>query len=313
MDGGSTDGSDLGSPHTFLGLDEVDEGPWDVVILPVPYEMTTSWGEGTEHGPAATIEVSSQVELYDPILDSELPCGLSFHTAKSWSSDAGTLLEQLASICEYLEPWFDGAAFPIVLGGEHGLLPPLVEALAGHPALAGDLSRLTLVQIDAHADLRDSLNGERFSHGTSARRALDAGVGGLLQIGIRALGRDEAEFAAADDRVETFYARDLFSPSNGNSGWEALLARIEGLNGAVWITFDIDGLDGTLVPDTGTPVPGGLSHWGAVEIIERLFASQAEVLGADVNEIAPGEDRITQFNAALIATKVLAAHIANKS
>jgi len=313
MDGGSTDGSDLGSPHTFLGLDEVDEGPWDVVILPVPYEMTTSWGEGTEHGPAATIEVSSQVELYDPILDSELPCGLSFHTATSWSSDAGTLLEQLASICEYLEPWFDGAAFPIVLGGEHGLLPPLVEALAGHPALAGDLSRLTLVQIDAHADLRDSLNGERFSHGTSARRALDAGVGGLLQIGIRALGRDEAEFAAADDRVETFYARDLFSPSNGNSGWEALLARIEGLNGAVWITFDIDGLDGTLVPDTGTPVPGGLSHWGAVEIIERLFASQAEVLGADVNEIAPGEDRITQFNAALIATKVLAAHIANKS
>ena len=264
MDGGSPDGSDLGSPHTFLGLDEVDEGPWDVVILPVPYEMTTSWGEGTEHGPAATIEVSSQVELYDPILDSELPCGLSFHTATSWSSDAGTLLEQLASIREYLEPWFDGAAFPIVLGGEHGLLPPLVEALAGHPALAGDLSRLTLVQVDAHADLRDSLNGERFSHGTSARRALDAGVGGLLQIGIRALGRDEAEFAAADDRVETFYARDLFSPSNGNSGWEALLARIEGLNGAVWITFDIDGLDGALVPDTGTPVPGGLTHWGAV-------------------------------------------------
>ena len=128
MDGGSPDGSDLGSPHTFLGLDEVDEGPWDVVILPVPYEMTTSWGEGPEHGPAATIEVSSQVELYDPILDSELPCGLSFHTATSWSSDAGTLLEQLASIREYLEPWFDGAAFPIVLGGEHGLLPPLVEA-----------------------------------------------------------------------------------------------------------------------------------------------------------------------------------------
>ena len=251
--------------------------------------------------------------MYDPILDSELPCGLSFHTATSWSSDAGTLLEQLASIREYLEPWFDGAAFPIVLGGEHGLLPPLVEALAGHPALAGDLSRLTLVQIDAHADLRDSLNGERFSHGTSARRALDAGVGGLLQIGIRALGRDEAEFAAADDRVETFYARDLFSPSNGNSGWEALLARIEGLTGVVWITFDIDGLDGALVPDTGTPVPGGLTHWGAVEIIERLFASQAEVLGADVNEIAPGEDRITQFNAALIATKILAAHIANKS
>lgn len=312
MDGGSPAGSDLGAPLTFLGLEEAEEGPWDVVILPVPYEMTTSWGEGTEHGPASAIEASSQVELYDQILDSEMPCGLAFHTAKAWNSDAGTLLEQLASIRDYLGPWFDGAAFPVVLGGEHGLLPPLVEALAGHPALAGDLSDLTLVQVDAHADLRDSLNGERFSHGTAARRALDAGVGGLLQIGIRALCRDEAEFAAADDRVETFYARDLFSPSKGNSGWETLLARIDGLSGPVWLTFDIDGLDGALVPDTGTPVPGGLTHWGSVEIIERLFASQAEVLGADVNEIAPGEDRITQFNAALIATKILAAHIANR-
>lgn len=302
---------DEGTPTTFLGLDESDEGPWDVVVLPVPYEMTTSWGEGTELGPAAAIAASSQVELYDPLLDEELPCGLAFHTASAWGSEAGTLREQLDSIRDYLEPWFDGAAFPLVLGGEHGLLPPLVEALSAHPALAGDLSRLTIVQVDAHADLRDSLNGERFSHGTAARRALDAGVGGLVQIGIRALCRDEAEFAAADGRVETFYARDLFNPSDGQAGWEALLARIEELSGPVWLTFDIDGLDGALVPDTGTPVPGGLTHWGAVEIIERLFASEARILGADVNEIAPGEDRLTQFNAALIATKILAAQIAN--
>jgi len=302
---------DEGTPTTFLGLDESDEGPWDVVVLPVPYEMTTSWGEGTELGPAAAITASSQVELYDPLLDEELPCGLAFHTAKAWSSEAGTLREQLDSIREYLEPWFDGVAFPLVLGGEHGLLPPLVEALSAHPALAGDLSRLTIVQIDAHADLRDSLNGERFSHGTALRRALDAGVGGLVQIGIRALCRDEAEFAAADGRVETFYARDLFNPSDGQAGWEVLLARIEELSGPVWLTFDIDGLDGALVPDTGTPVPGGLTHWGAVEIIERLFASEARILGADVNEIAPGEDRLTQFNAALIATKIIAAQIAN--
>ncbi len=313
MDGGSEVADDLPRRATFLGLDEADEGPWDVAILPVPYEMTTSWGEGTELGPAAAIEASSQVELYDPLLDSELPCGLAFHTASAWGSDAGTLREQLDSIRDYLKPWFDGAAFPLVLGGEHGILPPLVEALAGHPAIAGDLSRLTIVQVDAHADLRDSLNGERFSHGTAARRALDAGVGNLLQIGIRALCRDEAEFATADDRVETFYARDLFSPCDGQAGWEALLARIEELSGPVWLTFDIDGLDGALVPDTGTPVPGGLTHWGSVEIIERLFASKAQVIGADVNEIAPGEDRLTQFNAALIATKIIAAHIASRT
>ena len=81
-----------GEAHpTFLGLTESEEGPWDVVILPIPFEMTTSWGEGTEHGPAAAIEVSSQVELYDPLLEDELPCGLAFHTAKPWSSEARTL------------------------------------------------------------------------------------------------------------------------------------------------------------------------------------------------------------------------------
>ena len=246
---------DDGTRPTFLGLSEAGEGPWDVVILPVPFEITTSWGEGTEHGPAAAIEASSQVELYDSLLQEELPCGLTFHTASAWESEAATLLEQLDSIRDYLLPWFDGEAFPIVLGGEHGLLPPLVEALQGHPTIAGDLSRLTIVQVDAHADLRDSLKGERFSHGTAARRALDCGTGGLLQIGIRALSRDEAEFAAADDRVETFYARDLFRPSAGEAGWTSLVQRISELSGPVWLTFAGDGLDGELVPDTGTPVP----------------------------------------------------------
>ena len=142
---------------------------------------------------------------------------------------------------------------------------------------------------------------------------MDCGIGGLLQIGIRAYSLDEVKFAKSDYRVETFYAQDLFSPSNGQTGWNSLLERIGSLSGPVWLTFDIDGLDGQLVPDTGTPVPGGLTHWGAVEIIEGIFSSGAEVIGADVNEIAPGEDRLTQFNAALIATKILASHIANRN
>lgn len=297
---------------TFLGLSESEKGPWDVVILPIPFEMTTSWGEGTEHGPAAAIEASSQIELYDPLLEEELPCGLAFHTASAWDSEAGTLREQLDSIRDYLFPWFNAEQFPVILGGEHGLLPPVVEALRNHPSITGDLSKLTIVQVDAHADLRDSLNGERFSHGTAARRSLDYGIGGLLQIGIRAYSLNEAKFAKTENRVETFYAQELFSPSTGNTAWNNLIHRIGQLRGPVWLTFDIDGLDGSLVPDTGTPVPGGLTHWGAVEIIQELFSSEAEVIGADVNEIAPGDDRLTQFNAALIATKILAAYIANR-
>lgn len=274
--------------------------------------MTTSWGEGTEKGPAACIEASSQVELYDPMLPDDLPCGLSIHTAEAWGSEAGTLLEQLDSIRDYAAKWFNGAQFPVVLGGEHGILPPLMQAASGHPEIGGDLGRLTLVQVDAHADLRDELGGERFSHGTAVRRALDAGIGRVVQIGTRALSREEAAFAEDDGRVETWFARDFMGVCDGQAGWAALVDRIDSIEGPVWLTFDVDGLDGSLVPDTGTPVPGGLSHWGAVEILERLFASGAEVIGADVNEIVPGEDRLTQFNAALIATKIMAAHIASR-
>ena len=296
----------------FLGLEESDSGPWDVVVLPVPFEMTTSWGEGTEKGPAACIEASSQVELYDPLLPNDLPCGLSIHTAEAWGSEAGTLLEQLDSIRDYAAKWLDGGQFPVVLGGEHGILPPLMQAASSHPEIEGDLSSLTLVQVDAHADLRDELGGERFSHGTAVRRALDAGVGKVVQIGTRALSREEAAFAEDDGRVETWFARDFMGVCDGQAGWAALMDRIDSIEGPVWLTFDVDGLDGSLVPDTGTPVPGGLSHWGAIEIIERLFASGAGVIGADVNEIVPGEDRLTQFNAALIATKIMAAHIASR-
>ena len=297
---------------TFLGLDESEEGPWDLVVLPIPYEMTTSWGEGTENGPDSCIVASSQVELYDPLLPEELPCGLRIHTANPWSSEAGTLMEQLDSIKDYAVEWLDGEQFPLFLGGEHGILPPLMQAATGHPSLDGDLSLMTLIQVDAHADLRDQLGGERFSHGTAVRRSRDAGVGKVVQIGTRALSREEAEFSQTDERVETWYAREFMGVCDGQAGWAALMDRIAQIEGPVWLTFDVDGLDGSLVPDTGTPVPGGLSHWAAVEIIEGLFASGAEVIGADVNEIVPGEDRLTQFNAALIATKIVAAHIASR-
>tara|TARA_Y100000287_G_scaffold127060_1_gene102643 strand:- start:1896 stop:2831 length:936 start_codon:yes stop_codon:yes gene_type:complete len=300
-----------GTRATFLGLDEKEEGPWDIVILPIPFEMTTSWIEGTELGPAACIEASSQVELFDPILPEELPCGLSFHTSDPWSSEAGTLMEQLSSIKKFFSRWV-GNAFPLILGGEHGILPPLMDALAEHPKLNGDLSGLTLIQIDAHADLREELNGERFSHGTAIRRSLDAGLGRVIQIGTRALSEEEALFSDNDGRVETWYARDILGVTGGKVGWEKMLDSLSSISGPVWITFDIDGLDGKLVPSTGTPVPGGLSHWAAVEIIESVFsAPEADVLGADVNEIAPGKDGpLTEFNAALIATKIISCHTA---
>ena len=296
---------------TFLGLKESDSGPWDIAVLQIPLEMTSSYGEGTRHGPLACVEASSQVELHDPILTSELPCGAEIHTAEPWSSDAPSLREQLDSIGEYVKPWIVGGQFPLILGGEHGILLPIVESLSSHHEIS-DLSDLTIVQIDAHADLRDKLNGERFSHGTVIRRALDLGVGNVIQIGVRAFSEEEEALMSMDDRIETWFAKDLLAVSGGHLEWDSLISRIGDISGPVWITFDVDGLDGSLVPSTGTPVPGGLSHWGSVEIIEKIFSSEkCSVIGADVNEIVPGSDGpLTQFSAALIATKILACHIA---
>ena len=299
---------------TFLGLEESDSGPWDIVLLQIPLELTASYGEGTRYGPRACIDASSQVELHDPMLPEELPCGAEIHTAEPWSSDALSLREQLDSIREYVRPWIVGGQFPLVLGGEHGILLPIVESLSDHH-LISNLSNLTIVQIDAHADLRDELNGERFSHGTVIRRVLDLGVGRVIQIGIRAFSLEEEMLMKSDDRIQTWFARDLLTVSNGNLEWSKMMSSIAEISGPVWLTFDVDGLDGSLVPSTGTPVPGGLSHWGAMEVIEQVFSSvNCEVIGADVNEIVPGEDSsLTQFSAAMIATKIVSCHVANRS
>tara|TARA_B100000959_G_scaffold280649_1_gene342866 strand:+ start:5464 stop:6396 length:933 start_codon:yes stop_codon:yes gene_type:complete len=295
---------------SFLGLEESESGPWDIVVLQVPLEISVSYGEGTELGPSACIEASSQVELHDPILPAELPCGAKIHTAEPWSSDAPSLRGQLDSIREFLGPWMQEGCFPVILGGEHGILLPIVEAVSLHPTVRS-LSELTIVQVDAHADLRDELNGEKLSHGTVMRRALDAGVGKIIQVGVRAFSKEEAEIIEGEDRVETWFGRDLFSVSKSQANWRRLLERISQIEGPVWLTFDIDGLDGSLVPSTGTPVPGGLSHWGAVELIETLFESPyVEVVGADVNEIVPdSEGSLTEFSAAMTAVKIVACHI----
>jgi agmatinase len=296
----------------FLGLEESTREGADIAILSLPYELTVSYGQGTENGPAACIEASAQVELNDPLLSEDLPAGRIIFTADPWDGEGASLATQLEGIEKYLQEWTEGQVFPVVLGGEHGSLPAIMRALSKHPTLAGDLSRLTVVQIDAHADLRDELDGDNYSHACAARRALDEGVGNLLQIGVRAYSREEEEFIDSDERVSTWFARDFLAPSGGEEGWKNLLEEVSALTGPVWLTFDIDGLDGSLVPHTGTPVPGGLAHWQAVEVIETLFASQhTEVIGADIAEIVAGNDsNLTQFTAAMIATKIVAAHIA---
>ena len=300
---------------TFLGLEEDKNGPHDIVLLPIPYEMTTSYREGTEFGPEACIDASLQIELFDELLDEELPCGYKFFTSKPWNNEVNSLTEALGSIEKFSSKWVNGKQFPIFLGGEHGMLLPIIRSLKKHPEINEDLEKLTILQIDAHADLRNELNGERFSHGTVIRRVLDEGVGKIIQVGIRTYCLEEKKIIETDERVNTWFARDLIRMDSEKSNWNEMIKQIKNLSGPVWLSFDIDGLDGFLVPATGTPVPGGLSFWGANEIIKELFsANNIKVIGADVNEISTSPNtNLTEFSAALITTKIIVNHISSQN
>lgn len=292
----------------FLGLPEQDGSP-DIVILQVPYELTTSYGQGTALGPSACIEASGHVELFDPKLGKDLPAGHNIQTILPWDGEGNNLRQQLDGISNYLFPWYDGNKFPIILGGEHGILPPIIHATGTHPLVNGDYSRLTVVQIDAHADLREEFDDEPFSHACAASRAMDFGLKHLFQVGIRAFSKQEYERIQGDDNITTFFASDIHK--SNSPAWNNWIEQLGNIEGPVHLTIDIDGLDGSLVPATGTPVPGGLSFWQAVETIEALFgASKATVISMDVNEIVPQKGTpLTQFTAAMLATKGIINHI----
>jgi len=295
---------------SFLGLPR-GEGAADVAVVPLAYELTTSYGTGACDGPQACVEASAQVELYDDRLEDDLPAGLVISTEPVWEGTAPTLRAQLDELASHAASFYNGDLFPLFLGGEHGILPPIMHAARHHPSVNGDLSALTVVQLDAHADLRRSLDDEVFSHACAASRSLDVGVGRLLQAGIRAYSLEEAERIQSDERITTFFARDTQHPHSGGKAWQAWLDQLSSLTGPVHFTLDIDGLDGALVPATGTPVPGGLSYWQAVETIETLFANpNVVVISADVNEIVAQHDTpLTQFTAAGLATKMIASHV----
>jgi agmatinase len=286
----------------FLGLPDLG-GDADILISPVPYELTTSYGQGTARGPEACIEASGQVELFDDLLGEELPAGAVIRTVEPWDGEGATLQEQLNGIGKYASEQYSNGGFPIFLGGEHGILPGI---------LRGCPEKVSLIQIDAHADLRDELDGEPYSHACAIARSLDEGAKSVHQVGIRAYCRQEADYIESDDRVNTWFARDVMSPCTGAKAWNEWLEAIAKIEGPVHLTIDIDGLDGSLVPATGTPVPGGLSFWHVVQTIETAFAN-CDIISADVNEIVPEEGTpLTQFTAAMIATKIAAARIASR-
>ncbi len=263
-------------PHAFLGLEEAASSfeSSRVVVLPVPYEATTSWMRGTRDGPRAIVEASRYIELYDQELDAS-PARGGVHTLPALALTRGAPSEALAEL-EASYRALAGAAedrLIVMLGGEHSISAPAIRAQA---QVRG--ARPTVLQLDAHADLRAEHEGTADSHACAMRRVLD--VADVVGVGIRGISEEEVEVARANDGVHLIYADDMHS----GDGW--MDEAIELLSDPVYVTFDVDYLDPALVPSTGTPEPGGGDWYGTLRFLRRVFRER-EVVACDVVELAP--------------------------
>jgi agmatinase len=265
-------------PDNFLALEDPHGtlAGARVLILPVPLEATVSWGGGTAGGPAAIIAASQQVELYDREHDGEPALEYGIHTLPALTlgdDPAVTVAEIAAAVCEASAT----GRLVVALGGEH-----TISAGVNHGLLDARGGPLTVVQLDAHSDLRDSYEGTPFSHACVARRILeDPRVEQVLQLGVRSVDAEEVTFAREHEgRVRVWYAESIHA-----GGWhEEFVARVRGRR--IHLTIDVDGLDPAIVPATGTPEPDGLS-WGEALDIIRTTAAEGSIVGIDCVELAP--------------------------
>jgi agmatinase len=280
------------NPDQFLGLDPCPEEQAEAVIVPLPLEKTVCYGTGTWRAPRAILDASCQLELFDEETLVDFSHRPRIHTLSPLLAE-GTLDDYLTAVSGRVRRLRD--KFVVALGGEHTVTYGVVTGLVD------DLSEVTIVQIDAHADLIDELDGQRWSHGTVMRRLWERGCR-LIQIGVRSLSRSEYELATSDDRIVTYYAHELAEK------WQHLLSLLRRLEGKVYLTLDVDGLDPSVIPSTGTPQPNGLTWSQTIEIIRCLSAGpRCSLLGADLVELIasphpPGCDVL----AARLVAKVLA-------
>ncbi|MCS6825397.1 MAG: agmatinase [Caldilinea sp.] len=266
------------TPDNFLGLEAEysDFARAGVLVLPIPFEATVSYGRGTAGGPQAILTASQQVELYDREYDDEPALRYGVHTlpALELPDEPETAVAAIrAAVAEAAR----SGKFLVALGGEHtvsvGVGCGLLDALGGP---------LTIVQIDAHSDLRDRYEDTPYSHACIARRLLESPqIEQVLQLGIRSICTEEVTFARNHpDRVVLWYAEAVHDGS-----WrKAFVERVKGRR--VFLTIDVDGLDPSIVPATGTPEPDGLTWRETLEIL-RALNEHAEVIGMDCVELAP--------------------------
>jgi len=276
----------------FLGLAKKNKSKNCVWVVPFGLEKSVSYGSGTKNGPKAILKASHQVELFDEELLQDSYKNFQIKTLKPFKikkklTDA---LNQLTIITKNI---LNKKEFPLILGGEHSITPGIIKAFSQK------YKKITILQIDAHADLRDGYEGEKFSHASAMRRCLDYKNIEIISFGIRNLCSDEYKYyKSIPKRMKIFWGKDM-----GNWNLSILKKMIKNKN--VYITFDLDGFDSSLMSATGTPEPGGL-FWNDAMRILKIASENSNIVGADINELAPKKNlHACDFIAAKLAYKIL--------
>ena len=283
----------LSNKNGFLGIENDFNFKEKVVVVPFGLEKTVSYGSGTKNGPKEIIKASHQVELYDEELNCEPYKKIGIKTLKPFKIDKD-LIKALKKISSINKEILDKKLFPITFGGEHSLTPACIAPFTKK------FKNICLLHFDAHADLRESYNGQKFSHASAIKRCLDYKNVSVISFGIRNISKNEMPFLKKNSsRINIFWAKD-------KSTWNLKKFKQMIKNKTVYLTFDVDGLDSSIMPATGTPEPGGLFWEETLDII-RIAAKNSNIVGADINELSP----IKGFNSynflvAKLAYKILA-------
>ena len=257
----------------FLGIDNKFNFKEKAIVIPFGLEKTVSYGGGTKYGPKEIIKASHQVELYDEELKCEPFKKIGIKTLKPFkiNKNINKAINQIAEINRKI---LGHRLFPITLGGEHsitaGCIKPFVKKY----------KKITLLHFDAHADLRESYGGEKFSHASAIKRCIDHSNVSVISFGIRNISQSEIPYLKKNSsRIKIFWAKD-------KAKWNLKKFKQLIKNKNVYLTFDVDGLDSSIMPATGTPEPGGL-FWDETLNIIKIATKNSNIVGADINELSP--------------------------
>ncbi|KQC11902.1 MAG: agmatinase [Candidatus Cloacimonas sp. SDB] len=271
---------DLPETHTKFAESQI-------VILPVPYDGTSTWLKGANKGPQAILEASANLELYDIETDSEVYLQ-GIHTLKP-VTEATTPESMYTAVLTSVISLINQKKFIVTIGGEHSISTGAIEAHAQN------FNDLTVLQLDAHADLRPEYDGSKYNHACVMSRVNELGLP-FTQVGIRSMDVSEKKQLKAE---KTFFAKDIVKQLN----WQKKI--IPTLSQNVYITIDLDVFDPAIMPSTGTPEPGGLDWWSVLELL-RLVAQNRNIVGFDLVELCPDPNhKAPDFLAAKLIYKLL--------